>query len=43
MGSMCVPSPRAMKELRRGWPSTVPATFTGPLVPKKVTESGRTT
>jgi len=43
MGSLCVPSPKAMKELRKGWPSIVPLTFTSPRVAKKVAESGITT
>jgi len=34
IGSLCVPSPRAMKELWNGLPSTVPRTFTSPRVPK---------
>ena len=33
IGSLCVPSPRAMKELWNGLPSTVPRTFTSPPVP----------
>jgi len=32
IGNLCVPSPRAMKEVWNGWPSTVPFTFTRPLV-----------
>jgi hypothetical protein len=42
-GSLWVPSPSAMNELRKGWPSTVPRTFTRPRVPKKSTESRITT
>ena len=34
IGSLCVPSPSGMKELRKSWPSTVPATLTRPRVPK---------
>jgi hypothetical protein len=30
MGSLWVPSPSGMKELRNGWPSTLPATLTSP-------------
>src|ERR1700716_2832142 len=43
IGSLGVPSPMAMNELRNGRPSTVPRTFTSPRVPKKSTESGMTT
>ena len=43
IGSLCVPSPSAMNELRNGWPSTVPATFTSPRVPKYSAEPGITT
>jgi predicted MFS family arabinose efflux permease len=43
MGSLCVPSPIAMKELRNGRSSTAPLTLTSPRVPKKSAESGRTT
>jgi hypothetical protein len=43
IGSMCVPSPVAMNELRKGCPSTVPLTFTSPRVPKKSTERGHMT
>ena len=32
--SLCLPSPRAMKAPRKGWPSTDPATLTRPRVPK---------
>jgi len=32
-----------MKELRNGWPSIVPRTFTRPFVPKNEAESGITT
>src|SRR6516165_1626427 len=32
-----------MNELRNGWPSTVPATFTSPRVPKNLTDSGQMT
>ena len=39
-GSLCVPSPRAMNELRNGCPSTVPRTFTRPRVPKNSAEPG---
>ncbi len=42
-GSLWVPSPRAMKELRNGWPSTAPLTFTNPRVPKYSAEPGMTT
>jgi hypothetical protein len=42
-GNLCVPSPRAMNELRNGWPSILPLTFTKPRVPKNLTESGQTT
>src|SRR5829696_4015986 len=34
IGSLCLPSPSGMKELRKGLPSTVPATLTRPRVPK---------
>src|SRR5438067_1633925 len=43
MGSLWRPSPSAMKELRKGTPSTVPRTFTSPRVPKNRAESGHTT
>ena len=43
IGSLCVPSPRAMKEPRNGWPSTTPRIFTRPRVPKNAAESGMTT
>ena len=43
IGSICRPLPIAMKELRNGWPSIVPRTFTKPRVPKNATESGHTT
>jgi hypothetical protein len=43
IGSLWRPSPRAMKALWKGWPSTVPATFTKPPVPKNEAESGQTT
>jgi hypothetical protein len=39
-GSLCVPSPMAMKELRIGCPSIVPRTFTRPRVLKYSTDSG---
>ncbi len=42
-GSLWVPSPRAMKELWKGWPSMVPRTLTRPWVPKKAADSGQTT
>jgi hypothetical protein len=42
-GSLCVPSPIAMKELRNGSPSIVPRTFTSPRVPKTSTDRGQTT
>ncbi len=42
-GSLCVPLPRAMNELRKGWPLILPLTFTNPRVPKNLTESGHTT
>ena len=42
-GSLCVPSPRAINELRKGCPSTLPLTFTNPRVPKNSTELGQTT
>src|SRR6266567_8390951 len=42
-GSLWVPSPMAMNELRKGWPSIVPRTFTSPRVPKNSTDSGQTT
>src|ERR1700733_1798410 len=41
-GSLWVPSPSAMKELRKGWPSIFPVTLTRPRVPKNLTESGQT-
>ena len=40
IGSLCVPSPRAMKALRNGTPSIVPETVTSPRVPNTVAESG---
>ena len=43
IGSLWVPSPRAMNELRNGWPSTVPRTLTRPWVPKYSAEPGITT
>src|SRR5688500_10390036 len=43
IGSLWVPSPRAMKELRNGRPSTVPLTLTRPRVPKNSAEPGMTT
>ncbi len=43
IGSMCLPSPMAMNELRNGWPSIVPRTFTRPRVPKNATDSGQIT
>jgi hypothetical protein len=42
-GSICVPSPLAIKEPRNGWPSIFPRTFTSPRVRKKSTDSGQTT
>jgi hypothetical protein len=42
-GSLCVPSPRAMNELRKGCRSILPLTFTKPRVPKNLTELGQTT
>jgi len=42
-GSLWVPSPRAMNELRKGWPLIVPLTFTRPRVPKYSAEPGITT
>src|SRR5262249_10808551 len=36
-------SPKAMNELRNGWPSTVPRTLIKPRVPKNAAESGITT
>src|SRR6202030_3115023 len=42
-GSLCVPLPRAMNELRKGWPLILPLTLTNPRVPKNLTESGQTT
>src|ERR1700719_3368529 len=42
-GSLWVPSPRGMYELRNGWPSMVPRTLTRPRVPKNAAESGITT
>ena len=42
-GSLWVPSPSAMKELRNGWPSTVPRTLTRPRVPKNSADCGHTT
>src|ERR1700729_1832280 len=43
IGSLCVPLPSAMKELRNSWPSTVPRTFTKPRVSKNSTDWGQTT
>ena len=43
MGSLWLPSPIAMKELRNGVPSTVPLTLTSPRVPKNSAEPGMTT
>src|ERR1700684_584571 len=43
MGSLCVPLPSAMKELRNSWPSTLPRTLTRPRVPKNSTDSGQIT
>jgi len=43
IGSMCLPLPIAMNELRNGYPSIVPRIFTRPLVPKNLTESGQIT
>ena len=43
IGSLCVPSPIAMNELRNGQPSTLPLTFTSPRVAKNLTDSGQTT
>src|SRR5207302_7669815 len=40
MGSLWVPSPRAINEAWKGWPSTVPRTFTRPLVAKNSVEPG---
>ena len=37
-GSLCVPSPSAMNELRNGCPSMVPRTLTSPRVPKKAAD-----
>ena len=42
-GSLWVPSPMAMNDESKGWPSTVPRTFTRPRVPKNSTERGHTT
>src|ERR1700676_2139447 len=42
-GSLCLPLPRAINELRNGWPSIFPLTLTRPRVPKNLTESGQTT
>jgi hypothetical protein len=42
-GSLCIPFPKAIKELWKGTPSTVPRTFTKPRVPKNSTEPGQTT
>ena len=42
-GSLCVPSPRAMKALSNGSPSMVPLTFTSPFVPKNSAEPSMTT
>jgi hypothetical protein len=39
-GSMCLPSPMAINELRNGWPLIVARTFTRPRVPKNLTDSG---
>ncbi len=43
IGSICVPSPIAMNELRNGRPSILPLTLTSPRVPKNLTDSGQTT
>src|SRR5258707_418970 len=43
MGSMCFPLPIAINELRNGWPSMVPRTFTRPRVPKNSTDPGQIT
>jgi predicted RNase H-like nuclease len=43
IGSLWRPSPSAMNELRKGYPSTVPLTFTKPRVPKYSAEFGMTT
>src|SRR5262249_16715896 len=43
IGSMWVPSPSAMNQLRNGWPSTVPRAFPSPRVPKYSAEPGITT
>src|SRR5580698_3480336 len=43
MGSLCVPLPSAMKELRNSWPSTLPRTLTRPRVPKNSADSGQIT
>src|SRR5512139_2569057 len=42
-GSLCLPSPRAMNELRNAWPAMVPRTLTRPRVPKNSADSGQTT
>src|SRR5579872_7426219 len=42
-GSLCLPSPRAINELRKGCPSILPLTFTKPRVPKNLTEFGQIT
>ena len=39
-GSLWVPSPKAMNELRNGWPSMVPRTLTRPRVPKNSADCG---
>jgi hypothetical protein len=43
IGSLWVPSPRAMKELRNECPSTVPRTLTSPRVPKYFAQPGMIT
>jgi hypothetical protein len=42
-GSVCVPSPIAVNELRKPCPSIVASTFTSPRVRKNATETGITT
>lgn len=42
-GSLCVPSPIAMNELRNGCPSIVPRTLTSPRVPKNFADPRMTT
>jgi len=42
-GNLWVPSPGAMNQVWIGWRSTVPRTFTSPLVPRYLTDSGHTT